>query len=91
MPLPSAPVKTLGKEEISKKKNQKSSLPSALFLALGKDLLYRVPCPGAQQSLFFCLQIFCAALLKYQELVRIWGFFWLFKYLVTLFRLLEFF
>ena len=40
----------------------------------------------------FSLQIFCAALLKHQELlVTIWKFFVaFFIYLVTLFRLLEF-
>ena len=46
--LPSA----FGKEEISKK-IQKTSLPSALFLALGKDPLCRVPSSDARQS-FFC-------------------------------------
>ena len=66
------------------KKIQKTSLPSVLFLALGKDPLCRVPCPGARQSFFFVfgLQIFCAALLKYQELLfRIWGFFVVFWYI----------
>ena len=34
---------------------QKTSLPSVLFLALGKDPLCRVPCPGARQSFFLFL------------------------------------
>ena len=94
--LPSAPVDALGKEEIFFKK-LKSSLPSALCLALGKDTLCRVPWSGTRQSFFcfFCfwppiflcspfkapgtpsynLGIFCGFLI----------------YLVTLFRLLEFF
>ena len=85
----------LGKDEFFKKK-LKHSLPSALCLALGKDTHYRVPCPATRQSFFyffvFGLQFFCAALLKHQELlVTIWGFFGFLLYLVTLFRLLEFF
>ena len=85
----------LGKEKKILKKI-KTLFAECLILALGKDTLYRVPCPGTRQS-FFCffvfgLQIFCAALLKHQELlVTIWGFFCGFLlYLVTLFRLLEF-
>jgi len=83
MSLPSAPVKALGKEEIFLKK-LKHSLPSVLRLALSKDTLCRVPCPGTRQSFFFVfgLQIFCAALLKHQELlVTIWGFFVAFLYI----------
>ena len=38
------------------KKIQKTSLPSVLFLALGKDPLCRVPCPGARQSFFLFLR-----------------------------------
>ena len=78
------------------KKIQKTSLPSVLFLAFGKNPLCQVPCPGARQNFLFCvfgLQIFCVALLKYRKLlVRIWSFFCGFLiYLVTLFRLLDFF
>ena len=47
-------MKALGKEEISKK-IQRTSLPSALFLALDKDPLCRVPCIGARQSFFLYL------------------------------------
>ena len=51
-------------------KTSKTSLPSALFLALGKDPLCRVLCLSARQFFFvFGLQIFCATLLKYQELL----------------------
>ena len=65
------------------KKKLKPSLPSALSVALDKEPICRVPCPGTRQSFFiffiFGLQIFCAALLKHQELlVRIWWFLWLF-------------
>ena len=91
--LPSAPVDALGKEKILKK-NLKHSLPSALFLALGKDPFAECHAP-ALGKVFFCfwppiflcspfkapgtpsynLGIFCGFLI----------------YLVTLFRLLEFF
>ena len=44
------------------KKKLKHSLPSAWWLALGKDTLCRVPCPGTRQSFFvffvFGLQFF---------------------------------
>ena len=75
MPLPSAPVKALGKEEISKKKS-KNLFAERLILGTRQ----RPPLPSAMPrrsvKFFFGLQIFCAALLKYQELlVRIWRFF----------------
>ena len=94
--LPSAPVYALGKEEIFKKK-LKHSLPSAWWLALGKDTLCRVPCPGTQQSFFvffvFWPPIFLCSLFKAPgtpsyNLGIFCGFL---IYLVTLFRLLEFF
>ena len=37
------------------KKNLKHSLPSALFLALGKDTLCRVPCPALGKVFFVFL------------------------------------
>ena len=79
MSLPSALWRHSAKRKFKKK--SKPSLPSALSVALGKDPLCRVPCPGTRQSFFFVfgLQIFCAALLRHQELlVKIWGFLWLF-------------
>ena len=48
----SAPVKALGKEEISKK-IKKPSLHSALFLALGKDFFVECHAP-ALGKVFFC-------------------------------------
>ena len=79
------------------KKKLKHSLPSAWWLALGKDTLCRVPCPGTRQSffVFFCFwpPIFLCSLFKAPgtpsyNLEIFCGFL---LYLVTLFRLLEFF
>ena len=60
-------MKALDKEEISKK-IQKTSLPSVLFLALDKDPFAECHAT-ALGKVFFGLQIFCAALFMYQELL----------------------
>ena len=73
-------MKALDKEEISKK-NSKTLFVERLILGTRQ----RPPLPSAMlrrsaKFIFvFGLQILCAVLLKYQELlVRIWGFLWLF-------------
>ena len=73
-------MKALAKEEISKK-NSKILFVERLILGTRQ----RPPLPSAMPRrstkffFVFGLQIFCAALLKYQELlVKIWGFLWLF-------------
>ena len=53
--LPSAPVDALGKEEFFFKKNLKHSLPSALFLALGKDPFAECHAPALGKVFFVFL------------------------------------
>jgi len=70
-------VEALDKEEISKK-NSKNLFAERLILGTRQrpPLPSAMPRRSAKFFFVFGLQIFCAALLKYQELlVRIWGFF----------------